>query len=443
MQKIYQAAASPEKRLFISLLTRDISMIAAFLDLIDNSVNAVIETFAERMESAEDYVKIQNDHTIEPKYDIKINFSKTKIEIEDTAPGISLKTARDHVFKFGRPFDTESSSDRLSVYGLGLKRAFFKLGNRVNVVSDHVEGGFELELDVSQWSKESVPPWQFEITSRNPKRPELCGTRIEILELYPEIQKRLDDGIFEGQLRESIAKTYAFFLTKFVVICVNKKKIEPSNLIIGSNHAAKNFQENDVTCAVIAGLGIPDAGKYRDKDSGWFIFCNGRTVISADKSPLTGWNDGLPIFQPKHRPFLGIVYFVSKFADRLPWDTTKSGINEDSEIWQKTKNHMEFVGKSVIRFLDSRYTDEGTEIAQNEIKEAAKESVSAIAVSASESKTFKSPPVRTISDTTIQYKAKKEDVKKVANYFSNPFMSNSEVGRRTFFYVLHNEVGEE
>ena len=121
------------------------------------------------------------------------------------------------------------------------------------------------------------------------------------------------------------------------------------------------------------GLGTPTAGKYRDSGAGWFVFCNGRTVISADKSPKTGWNNnGLPIFQPKHRPFLGTVYFVSRHADRLPWDTTKSGINEDSEIWQEAKRRMVSVGRSITSFLDGRYADEGTEVAQKDLAEAAR-----------------------------------------------------------------------
>ena len=42
------ADASPEKRLFISLLTRDISLVAAFLDLIDNSINAALAPLADK-----------------------------------------------------------------------------------------------------------------------------------------------------------------------------------------------------------------------------------------------------------------------------------------------------------------------------------------------------------------------------------------------------------
>ena len=365
MTEKFQADASPEKRLFISLLTRDIPLVAAFLDLIDNSINAALEPFARRLETADGYVEILKNIDFKPNTDIKLTLSTREIEIVDTAPGISWKSARKHVFKFGRSQNEENESDRLSVYGLGLKRAFFKLGKRVIIESEHVDGGFELDLDVEKWSIDASLPWKFDLISRDPVASEKCGTWIKVLDLYPETVKRISDGVFEGQLKENIGRTYAYFLAKFVRIYVNGEQIVPTNLRVGSNNATDRFEVNEVSCTITAGLGTPEAGKYRDKGSGWFVFCNGRTIISAEKSSLTGWNNnGLPIFQPKHRPFLGTVYFVSTHADRLPWDTTKSGMNEDSEIWQLAKRRMVTVGRIITAFLDSRYTDEGTEIAQ-------------------------------------------------------------------------------
>ena len=170
------------------------------------------------------------------------------------------------------------------------------------------------------------------------------------------------------------------FLSKFVRILVNGNSVAATNLQVGKNNATERFERNNVTCTIIAGLGTPIDGKYRDSGSGWFVFCNGRTIISADKSSLTGWNssNGLPIFQPKHRPFLGTVYFVSIHADKLPWDTTKSRINEDSDMWQEAKRLMVVAGRSVTSFLDKRYSDEGTDIEQRELIEAAKERVHAM-----------------------------------------------------------------
>ena len=67
MEPIF-ADANPEKRLFISLLTRDITMVAAFLDLIDNSVNAALEPFADRLGTADGYVDILKDTTVRAQH---------------------------------------------------------------------------------------------------------------------------------------------------------------------------------------------------------------------------------------------------------------------------------------------------------------------------------------------------------------------------------------
>ncbi len=441
------AKASPEKRLFISLLTRDISLVAAFLDLIDNSINAAIEPLADRLRTATDYLAILQDKKITPKVKISLTFAADRVEVIDTAGGISAGVAADHVFKFGRAPNEESgiTTDRLSVYGIGLKRAIFKIGNKINMNSDHEEGGFSLALDVRNWEQTPEQPWTFAIDRREPAPPSKTGTQIVVTELYEEVSSRLEDGVFEGQLRDAIARTYAYFLAKFVVIEINGKAVDGVSIDIGSNHSSESFEFGNVTCAITAGIGIPQGGGFRDRSSGWFIFCNGRSVISADKTQLTGWGAGLPIFQPKHRPFLGTVYFVSEDPEKLPWTTTKSAINEDSSIWQLAKRQMTNVGRPVITFLDGRYTDDGTEIDSKDLQEASGPRTSVLTAAVSETKIFQTPPrPRTRQTTTrIQYDAKIEDVKSIAKYLHKPSMSGSDVGRHTFHYFLRNEVGDK
>ena len=444
MAATLEADANPEKRLFISLLTRDIPMIAAMLDLIDNSVNAAVEPFAERLETADGYVDVLNDDKISPSADIKINISSDQIDIIDTAPGISSGTAQKHVFKFGRSAEEENETDRLSVYGLGLKRAIFKLGNQVHIVSDHIDGGFELKLDVAKWAKDPRIPWKFDLVQRAPVSKDKCGTRISVSELYAETKKRVLDGLFLKQLQEGISRTYSFFLAKFVNIFVGDEAVQPANLQSGRNIEKDGLVSGEVSCAIAAGLGIPESGRFKEASAGWHVFCNGRAVVHADKSSLTGWNNnGLPTFQPKHRPFLGTVFFVSKHAELLPWDTTKSRINEDSEIWQEAKRLMVSVGRPVTSFLDSRYSDEGTSMDMKELSETSQGKVSAISVSTSKKTTFKAPKRAAKTTTRIQFDAKIDDVQAITDYLMKPSMSGSEVGRHTFNFFLKNEVGED
>jgi hypothetical protein len=443
MPEYIKADATPEKRLFISLITRDIPLVAAFLDLIDNSINAAVEPYADRLLSARDYDRVLHDDSIVPTVEITLRISPDSIEIRDTAPGISAEIAKDHVFKFGRGSNESHSGDRLSVYGVGLKRAIFKLGNKITMRSDHVAGGFDLKLDVAAWAKLTDQPWTFDISPRHPAKAEACGTTITVRELHDEVKRRLADGVFESQLRDTISKTYAFYLAKFVNVFVEKTKVEGVDIGIGTNHTSQEFKVGDVSCSITAGIGTPQGGSFRDRSSGWFVLCNGRSVISADKSALTGWaGAGLPIFQPKHRPFLGTVFFVSRDAEQLPWTTTKSGINEDSAIWQEAKRHMVTVGRAVVSFLDSRYTEEGTEVPSTDLQDVAGPRMSVIAAAVSERRSFVPPKRPPPATTKIQYEAKIGDVKRIEDYLKRPGMGGSAIGRHTFNYFLRNEVGE-
>lgn len=442
------ADANPEKRLFISLLTRDIPLIAAFLDLIDNSVNAAVEPFAGQLTTADGFQKVFDDKNISPKVIIDLVVSPTRVAIRDNAGGISAEAAQHRVFRFGRDSTKPSSgTDRLSVYGIGLKRAMFKLGDHVQMRSDSVDGGFDLDLRVSKWEQDKKLPWKFDITSRKKVSEKKTGTSIIVTALFDDVIRRIKDGVFETQLRDTISKTYAYFLTKFVVIKVNGTSVEGVDLQVGENHSSKNIDFPGGSCSITAGIGVAQGGVFRDKSSGWFVLCNGRVVVSSDKTPLTGWGagSGLPLFQPKHRPFLGTVFFVSQDPELLPWTTTKSGINEDSSVWQIAKREMVAVGRVVISFLDGRYTDEGTEVASKELVAAGGEKrVSVLSAAVGKTQSFATPTAKKSSSIIrVQYDAKVSDVKKIATYLRRPAMSASEIGRHTFSFFLKNEVGED
>jgi hypothetical protein len=441
--QVLKADASPEKRLFISLITRDISLIAAVLDLIDNSINAAVQPVSQRLLTASDYHDFYQDMRIKPSVDIRIRIGPDRVEIEDTAQGISAETARTQVFKFGTTAERGPVDDRLSVYGIGLKRAIFKLGNRVKILSEHVAGGFDLDLNVSEWERTPQEHWEIDISRRSPAKQGETGTRIEVSELYEPTAQRINDGKFVGQLREAISKTYDFYLARLVNVFVDGVPVDGAHVQISTNRTSEDFDLGDVSCSVNAGIGTPEGKEYRDRTSGWFVFCNGRTVVSADKSTLTGWGTGgLGIFQPKHRPFLGTVFFVSADAQQLPWTTTKSDINEDSAIWQEAKRLMVSVGRTITEFLDSRYKDDGTAVASADLRSIAGGSEHVMSAAAASGRVFAPPPRSASNSVTIQYKAKVTDVRRVAKYLGRPSMGGAEVGRHTFDHFLRNEVGE-
>jgi hypothetical protein len=444
------ADASPQKRLFISLITRDISLTDAILDLIDNSINAALVPLADHLKTADDYQRLLANTKVTPAVKVDLTIGSRRIFIRDTASGISIEAAEKHAFRFGPDDGRAHESDRLSVYGIGLKRAMFKCGNKINMVSDHRNGGFELNLNARRWAKEDQEdrdkPWRFEITVR-PAAAGESGTRIAITELHDDVVRRPEDGLFLQQLKERIASTYSFFIGRVVEITVNDSAIEKESFEIGDNYISEKFLSNGVSCNITAGIAAARGDTFRDRNAGWFVFCNGRTVLAADKSSRTGWGAGgaLPIFQPKHRPFLGTVFFVSADPEALPWTTTKAGVNEELAVWQEARRHMVTVGRVITGFLDSRYTEEGAGagIAPAELQDASGRAMNVLTAAVAPARSFTRPRVVRPTTIKIQYEALFAYVQKIEAYLRRPGMGGSEVGGYTFNWFLKNEVGED
>ena len=86
---------SPTKQFFIDMITRDISIEDAIIDLLDNSIDG-----ANRLATAagkKDF-KGLNLH-------VKLSLSEAGLSIEDNCGGFLLETAKKYAFRFGRPSD--------------------------------------------------------------------------------------------------------------------------------------------------------------------------------------------------------------------------------------------------------------------------------------------------------------------------------------------------
>lgn len=204
---LYEANANPEKRFFVSLITRDISLVDAIIDLTDNSVNAAMKSSGSNFNSSKDFQNLLlSQKPQKASMHIDVIISEKKISIHDNAGGIDFKSAEDDVFRFGHPEADKVTKDRLSVYGIGMKRAVFKIGNKVKIASDHRDGGFYLDLDVARWVDDPKPlPWHFDIQKRTPAGKSKCGTQIEVTDLYEDVRRRISDGRFIDSLVEKLS----------------------------------------------------------------------------------------------------------------------------------------------------------------------------------------------------------------------------------------------
>lgn len=442
-----QANASPEKHLFLEMFIRDLTLEDSVLDLVDNSIDSLIRE--RNIDVSEALVPLESDvdslvTKIEPA-SIDITFNDKCFHIEDNCGGISIKDATEEVFRFGH--SKGAKVGQLGVYGIGLKRAIFKIGNHITIMSKKVDEGFRMVIPVPEWSDD--PNWTLPMeVIDGTGDPAVAGTSITIKSYRAEVAEKLRSGRFEGHLKEMIARTYCFFLDRHVIVTLNGHKIESDYIPLGSspeaNVAKEEFEDNGVTVTMYAGLAARgEDGQWRAADAGWYVACNGRLVVSADKTDLTGWGIGMGTFVPKYRGFIGFVFFYSKDPLSLPWTTTKRGLNQESLVVQRTRARMAAIARPVLRFLDDMYSSEEKEREpQRQVAAGMKpQDIRNLTTSSQAKFEAKVQPPREHL-VRVQYDAKESELERVRKTLGRRSWPATRIGRRTFDHYLKTECPE-
>lgn len=336
---------NPTKKFFIEMITRDISIEDAIVDLLDNSIDGASQN---------------NNNNFEQFY-INITINENELVIEDNCGGFSLETAKKYAFRFGRPEEAPSSSNTIGRFGIGMKRSLFKMGKIFSIESQHKDEHFIVNVDVDKWSKQSkfvkldngnevsIDDWSFEYSIIEHVS-DFKGTIIHITELKDDVKELFKESVFLHSLASCIKRMLNFSLVKGLKIKLNDELLEPNNLeILLSDYSTPYFKEGEiegVKYRIVAGIG--DVGE--PKKSGWYIFCNNRLVLEADTSSLTGWGvNSMPKWHVDFVMFRGIVFLDSAETINLPLTTTKKGIDATSIIYQKI---MPFMRESMIKVIE-------------------------------------------------------------------------------------------
>lgn len=439
-----KANAIPRKRFFVEMFTRDISLKDCILDLIDNSIDGLIRSrdidLGETL-LKNDSAKISDDHLPE----IIVTFSSQRLSVLDNCGGISSEEAQQETFNFGHSVEyyDQASERSLGVYGVGLKRALFKIGRSFEVVSKTTKDGFRVKEDnLEDWAKrdKSLDDWSFPMEElEKAKSLKSAGTRVVVSNIRDSVKKLLDDDSFDKELRRDVARVYTFFLDRFVRIKINDKYIAPIKVPLGKSDevspAVERMEIENVKVTLFASLAARDEkGRWTADQAGWYIACNGRMVTTADRTSISGWgSSALPIFVPKYRGFVGLALFESKDPLLLPWKTTKRDFDHESSVYQSARAKMGAVARSILSFLDSMYVGEEQEhdyereIA-NRVKQAEVSKLQQF-----ETRSFGLLEPRPIRTTTgVQYTVNKKDIQLVRKHLGRPSWSNSKIGKFTF-----------
>ena len=142
----------------------------------------------------------------------------------------------------------------------------------------------------------------------------------------------------------------------------------------------------------------------------------------------------MPTFQPKHRPFLGLVYFVSRNPELLPWTTTKTGINQENGAWRSAIKKMASVGRQITNTLDRRYKNTGTDISLDDLRKISGKSVIAASQIVAKTSVFDPPKQTSSTSVTIQYTVDVASVEKIRRFLDDSKKSPDDIGLLTFNY---------
>lgn len=424
--------ANPTKEFFIEMLTRDIRLDRAIIDLVDNCIDG-----AKSIKPDEDYNGL----------DINISLSPNTFEIRDNCGGFSLEIARKYAFRFGRPSEKGAEFVRHSIgrFGVGMKRALFKIGSHFMVESKKENDHFLVEVNVDDWLNKKE--WNFTykehdgIPESKKKLNAVDGTIITITNIHDNVKIDFKSNEFRAKLIREISLALSYSVLKGLSISVNNNEISRSDItMLQAENLRPLFIEKNISnvrVQVIAGV-----GDYSPDKAGWYVFCNDRLVLEADKSYVTGWKStrqdegSIVKYHNDYAMFRGAIFFDADDSKKLPMTTTKTGIDSDHSVFKSSRPVMLTAMKQVVNFLKKIESKEegesiintSTQVSINEIRNKS-DKYSEILV-LPKIKAF----LRENKFVGISYQKEREKVENVKDYLG--VTTNKEVGELTFEYFI-------
>lgn len=433
--------AHPEKDFFITILIKDIELPRAIIDLVDNSLDG-----ARRIKGQDG------------PYDgltIRLEVTPELFRIADNCGGIDVEIARKYAFRFGRPKDMKKTTRSVGQFGVGMKRAIFKLGKQFKVTSICDNSNFELSVNVDEWRESDKWEYEFsEVQVGTQNDPEALGTVIEVTNLHEIVSKDFSLEKFQAKLLKEIQEAHIESINKGLAITLNGIPLQIDPLEFLKSDSIKPAlreityesvdSEQHVQAKIFAGI-----GSSSPKAAGWYIFCNGRLILGADQSSTVGWGEDdeitIPRFHNQFARFRGYLFLDSDDSGLLPWNTTKTGIDADSPLYRSLRLEMINIMRPVIDFLnqldkEKDIPDESDRYLEKAIGKAQKLGLVSV-VEDEPPENFITPKHKKIDvlpkEGTIQYRKSKADISKIKKILR--VSSNREVGEKTFDYFLNNE----
>lgn len=379
--------AKPTKNFFVTMLTRDIALMDAIMDLVDNCIDGVHRE-VKKTKKTQQYIY--------KGYYADITLSGTEFLLKDNCGGIPLDVAKQYAFRMGRSeeYHDDDKLETLGMYGIGMKRAIFKMGMQADVISWHDKHTFKVHIP-KNWVE--LEEWLFDCSIL--KKTNLkgllkeTGTAVHVSNLHPVISKQFQDKSgFITDLRKALRNHYGYIIQQGFRITVNGVKIDGIELNILTTAPSAKSQKTirpfvysatikDVDVEIMIGFYRPlateeeidremagDFAASESENAGITVLCNDRVVLYCDKSYLTGWGENpVPKYHTQFIAIAGVVHFRSNNPIKLPVTTTKRGLDTSSSIYWTAKNRVKEGLKIFTSFTNywKKASEERTQLFQS------------------------------------------------------------------------------
>jgi hypothetical protein len=436
------ASAEVRKQFFIDMFTRDISLEDCVLDLIDNSLDSYLLKHATSISKL--VFGPDGNANGDELGKIDVICTERQIKVADTCGGILRRRAMEQVFCFGH--DTDDQVGKLGAYGVGMKRALFKIGNNFHIVSRTAQEGFEVSFKLDEWAKKKE--WNIPITFIDGAGSERkAGTSITVTDLHEEVALRIKEGGVPKNILNDASTTYPYFLGQCVKLRINDNDVNPTPIKLGEltgvlRAAREKFEQRGVKVTLAATVA---PGQRTTEEAGWYVLCNGRVVVRADRTNLTGWGTELASFQPKYRSFVGIASFESDDPLRLPWTTTKRDLNRESAVFIRARALMASMSKPILTFLNSQYASDPTvEVADIRDAVGGVTEISFKDIAEKPTTGFLYTPLKKKEKKSewVRFQADVSSLAQVRRHLRRPNMGAGEIGKFVLSHYVKTECGE-
>ena len=339
---------SPTKEVLAQSLTRDVPVEACIYDLIDNSIDAARSMILSERPEELDENELPASYE---GYKVEVFVSEKGVIVKDNCGGMSEEQARNSILRFGQPSEKKYG---IGLYGIGLNRAIFKLGDDIHISSTTKNEHVSIDFWVSDYlTKEG---WSLPANVSSPV--DLPGTIIRIEDPTVEAFPIVGNTDAVERMKVEVAEIYYRFLQKGLSIQLNEDDIEPRFVEIRKDGpfpimTKSIVLEDKIKIDVVAGQHIEHRfsaepghnnrlNSRLTSDYGWTVICNDRPVVLRNREEKTGWTTQ---FHTEFYGFVGYVRFYSEDGRSLPWNTSKTGVDEPNMLYRRALKEMEEFAK--------------------------------------------------------------------------------------------------